>query len=99
MHSAMLIDDIFINHLDCNDHLNGIIVNDISDHLPVFFYTSLDSFSVSNNRTSAISMRDFSEKNVSNFLTHLLGVNWAAFLNNGVLAISTLYFSKIQNRQ
>ena len=58
------------------------IVNDISDHLPVFLYTSLDSFSASNNRPSTISVRDFSEKNVSNFCTHLLGVNWAAFLNN-----------------
>ena len=27
-------------------------------------------------------MRDFSEKNVSNFRTHLLGVSWVAFLNN-----------------
>ena len=66
-HSATLIDNIFTNHLDCNDGLNGIIVNDISDHLPVFVYTSLDSFSASNNKPSTISVRDFSEKNVSNF--------------------------------
>ena len=34
-HSATLIDNIFTNNVRCK-HFNGIVINDISDHLPVF---------------------------------------------------------------
>ena len=34
--SATLIDNIFTNDLQ-NNHLSGLIFNDLSDHLPVFF--------------------------------------------------------------
>ena len=36
-HSATLIDNIFTNNVRCK-HFNGIVINDISDHLPVFVY-------------------------------------------------------------
>jgi hypothetical protein len=36
-HSATLIDNIFTNHLTQN-LFSGIIINDLSDHLPVFVY-------------------------------------------------------------
>lgn len=36
-YSAMLIDNIFTNHPSKNV-LNGIMLNDLSDHLPVFAY-------------------------------------------------------------
>ena len=38
-YSATLIDNIFTNKLSQNV-LNGVVVNDLSDHLPVFAYFS-----------------------------------------------------------
>ena len=42
-HSATLIDNIFTNHFSPSV-LKGIVISDISDHLPVFAYVSDDSF-------------------------------------------------------
>jgi hypothetical protein len=41
-HSATLIDNIFTNCFQQNT-LNGLILNDISDHFPVFAYFKKDS--------------------------------------------------------
>ena len=37
--TATLIDNIFTNNLSKTEHLNGILFNDISDHLPIFTIT------------------------------------------------------------
>ena len=42
-HSATLIDNIFTNHFTPRV-LKGIVISDLSDHLPVFAYVSDDSF-------------------------------------------------------
>ena len=38
---ATLIDNIFTNTLHFDEHLNGILFQDISDHLPAFTITEL----------------------------------------------------------
>ncbi len=35
-HSATLIDNIFTNNIDDNSIFSGLLMNDITDHLPVF---------------------------------------------------------------
>jgi hypothetical protein len=40
-HTATLIDNIFTNH--CFDSINGLLVTDISDHLPIFSICFMDS--------------------------------------------------------
>ena len=37
--TATLIDNIFTNNLSKMEHLNGILLNDISDHFPIFTIT------------------------------------------------------------
>lgn len=37
--TATLIDNIFTNNLSKTEHLNGILLNDISDHFPIFTTT------------------------------------------------------------
>ena len=37
--TATLIDNIFTNNLSKTEHLNGILLNDISDHFPIFTIT------------------------------------------------------------
>ena len=37
--TATLIDNIFANNLNKMEHLNGILLNDISDHFPIFTIT------------------------------------------------------------
>ena len=37
--TATLIDNLFTNNLSKTEHLNGILFNDISDHLPIFTIT------------------------------------------------------------
>ena len=75
-HSATLIDNIFTNNVRCK-HFNGIVINDISDHLPVFVY-EVDETEIAskNSQTKYLTKRDFSERNKSNFRLSLSRVNW-----------------------
>ena len=74
-HSATLIDNIFTNNLGCK-HFNGIAINDISDHLPVFVYEVDEAeITLKNWQTKYVTARDFSERNKSNFRLSLSRVN------------------------
>ena len=46
-HSATLIDNIFTNNLS-NKALNCILINDLSDHLPILSYLFDDSITLKN---------------------------------------------------
>ena len=70
--SATLIDNIFTN--DFSDHKIGILLTDISDHLPVFTVINNYSTNISFNRNS--SRRDFSDTNIQHFIQDLLDINW-----------------------
>ena len=51
--SATLIDNIFTNHLTA-DICNGIIINDISDHLPIFAHVFDRDFKVNDTSTKIL---------------------------------------------
>ena len=80
-HSATLIDNIFTNHFTPR-FLKGIVISDISDHLPVFAYVSDDSLTHDHKRIGNRPMRNFSAANLNNFKTRLSQVNWTALLND-----------------
>ena len=66
-HSALIIDNMFTNNLGCK-HFNGIVISDISDHLPVFVYEVDEAeITLKNRQTKYVTVRDFSERNKSNF--------------------------------
>jgi hypothetical protein len=71
-HSATLIDNIFTNNLS-PQLFSGIILNDLSDHLPVFVYTFTNNHTVT---------RDYSENNIATFCTHLANVDWSDYSDN-----------------
>ena len=57
-HSATLIDNIFTNNTTVSSK-NGLIISDISDHLPIFSISFGDYFRKDSN---SFTMRDTSEK-------------------------------------
>ena len=80
-HSATLIDNIFTNNLS-SQLFSGIILNDLSDHLPVFVYTFTESSPVHVNRNQHTITRDYSENNIVSFRTHLTNVDWSNYTDN-----------------
>ena len=78
-HSATLIDNIFTNNLS-DKALNCILVNDLSDHLPILSYSIDDSVMLKNQSYKAV--RNYSEANVNRFRTCLSEINWSYLLSD-----------------
>ena len=73
--SATLIDNIFTNNLRSNEHmLQGIFVNDISDHFPVLHVNYL--YQEKEVETS-ICRRKYSFRNKQNFCAALAEIDWS----------------------
>ena len=77
--SATLIDNLFCNILPCPK--SGILLSDISDHLPIFMYIQSPNSNVPNSSTSSHnnnhSNRNFSQSNLQKFNEDLFASNWA----------------------
>ena len=72
-HTATLIDGIFTNHSE-NYLCSGLLLSDISDHLPIFCITR-DRLSDSNEETYMV-FRDKNEANIAKFQSSLTNCNW-----------------------
>ena len=78
-HTATLTDNIFSNNMD-NFAKCGLLVNDISDHLPIFamlFNTSVDT--LDNRRPLMYREKSFS--NIDKSKNELTSVNWTELPN------------------
>lgn len=73
--SATLIDNIFTNFSDSICLLNGLLLSDISDHLPIF---CISSYIAKDKSPIVIKKRSFSEQNVSRFIFEVDRVDWSA---------------------
>ena len=71
-HSATLIDNIFRNSV--SSHKNGLIINDLSDHLPIFSVNC--DLNLPKTNTNLTFTRNFSDKNISKFRDLLSNVKW-----------------------
>ena len=78
-HTATLIDNIFTNCLTHNI-TNGIIINDISDHLPIF--ASFNNEKLPYTKTLKTNTRDYNDTNFNNFQSCLWQVNWSSILTH-----------------
>ena len=96
-YSATLTENIFTNHVEA-EFFSGIVINDISDHLPVFAYVSGNSGNDIHKRY----VRNFSADNLNNFRDHLSQVNWPSLFddndpnisyNNFLNEYSRLYYN------
>ena len=73
-HSATLIDNIFTNNTKVSSK-NGLIVSDISDHLPIFSIVTAGRSSGLKNK-NYMTVRDMSEKRTEEFKTKLENTDW-----------------------
>ena len=71
-HSATLIDNIFTNNTTVSSK-NGLIISDISDHLPIFSIVFGDYLRKDSN---SFTIRDTSEIRVNEFRLKLENTNW-----------------------
>lgn len=86
--SATLLDNIFTNEF--SDHKTGILLTDISDHLPVFAVINKDSriYSVKSNTHR----REFSDNSIQHFIKDLIDTNWDFIKNTDSVNDSYSHF-------
>ena len=77
-YSATLIDNIFTNNLSQNV-LNGIVLNDLSDHLLVFAYFS--GKTLTRDGENKVFIRKITDENLRKFNENVSNTNWASFLD------------------
>jgi hypothetical protein len=79
--SSTLIDNILINKPN-NASISGLLVTDISDHLPVFYIAKAKSHINSpKSKLITISTRDFSENNINKLRLDLEMVDWTSLFD------------------
>jgi len=95
--SASLIDNIMTNSMT-NPHSAGLLVTDISDHLPVFCITDFE-FSKKQGETigQRRCYRNFDKKNINEFKSLLSKENWESVYNNTDANACYCNFVKIFN--
>ena len=77
-YSATLIDNIFTNNLSQNV-FNGIVLNDLSDHLPVFAYFGNEI--LTHSRERKVFTRVINATNLEKFTESLSNTNWSSYLS------------------
>ena len=77
-YSATLIDNIFTNSLSQNA-LNSVVLNDLSDHLPVFAYFS--GKTLTRHGENKVFISKITDKNLCKFNENVSNTNWASFLD------------------
>lgn len=82
--SATLIDNIFINDPDISRLSSGILYTDISDHCPIFTFTSSVAFpdNADQNSNHLNYHRPYSDHNIRNFTQALRSCDWSTVLSS-----------------
>ena len=65
-YGAALIDNIFNNNISASCD-NGLIINDLSDHLPIFTLCYTDAHSSTIKLKERVDIRNFSSQNINAF--------------------------------
>ena len=87
-YSATLIDNIFTNNLSQNV-LNGIVLNDLSDHLPVFAYFS--GKTLMRDGENKVFIRKITNENLRKCNENVSNTNWASFLDEDPNMTMTMF--------
>lgn len=77
-YSATLIDNIFTNNLSQNV-LNGVVLKDLSDHLPVFAYFS--GLTLTRDGDNKAFVRKFTDENLPKLNENVSNTNWSSLLD------------------
>ena len=74
-YSSTLIDNIFTNNVNCTDNMyNGILISDVTDHLPIFVICNQDV--KRKNATFVKHVRNISDTCIENLKQNLIEQNW-----------------------
>ena len=93
--TATLIDNIFTNNLSRTEYLNGILFNDLSDHLPIFTITNHDTQNHSTmTKPGDCSTRQISSKSLESFSRKLQCCDWQSVLSKNDPTVSYTTFFK-----
>ena len=87
-YSATLIDNIFTNNLSQNV-LNGIVLNDSSDHLPVFAYFSGKPLTCDGE--NKVFIHKITNENLRKCNENVSNTNWASFLDEDPNMAMTIF--------
>lgn len=81
--TATLIDNIFTNNANKTGHQSGILLNDISDHLPIFTITELETknCAVKPNSGSSYTTRKIGKKCLELFAEKIKNCDWQSTLS------------------
>ena len=79
--SATLIDNIFTSNIT-KDYLAGIIISDISDHLPIF-YIENEPLEVNKIKVTSqkITYRDINDTNTAKFIERIRATKWERIIS------------------
>jgi len=94
--TATLIDYIFTNQIHQTEHLNGILFNDISDHLPIFSVTNYGTQTKCNTSdTMSYTTRIITNSSLESFANELQSCNWKSTLSQNDPTVSyKIFYSK-----
>ena len=95
-HCATLIDNIFINDI-INSTISGLLVNDISDHLPVFMVYD-NNYKTAQPAKQTEYRRLRTEESISEFKNDVMTQNWDIILNESNINCAYDKFLKICKR-
>lgn len=89
-HTATLIDNIFTNHIDSHVIYSGLLLTDISDHLPIFFI-DFEELQLHNSFRKYVTFRDKNPDNMAKFNYQIKNINWSVIecLNDPSIAYTT----------
>ena len=73
--SSTLIDNIFVNNINL-DCFSGIIINDLSDHLPIFYISSEKIHEATKIERRLSMYREINPVSLSKFQTKISATNW-----------------------
>jgi len=91
---ATLIDNIFTNQIN-ETHVSGIILDDMSDHLPIFLIMQKELPVKKKFITKSI--RSINEATISNLSTKLEGTDWSVLDSKGVNEAYDTFCSMFRN--
>ena len=81
IHSATLLDNIFTN-VPFNNSKSGVIINDISDHLPIFAFINYRGWISNENLKKYKTIRQFTDENMQVFNNYLIRFDWTTITSS-----------------
>ena len=80
-----MIDNILNNNISASSD-NGLIIDDLSDQLPIFTLSYTVAYSSSNKSKESVGIRNFSSQNINSFTNILCEFDWNSLIHAGANA-------------